>query len=762
MAERVKLVSPFGDTAPDYAEVKIRNQVKNFDTELTFSDTYHSYQSEHVAIREAKCLKTLFSSIFTGIRQGDQFAGRTEYRQVGFGLEQASGGPGFYCHADSLREEIRNADIDCDTREALEKMIEFWKVEATIDGKLMAILPDDVKLATSNDIAGMGGRLAGALLDFPKLIRLGLPGLRNEVEHAQLRAIENKGEVDLYRGMLMALDLLYDICRNYAASARDLVASTSDTFWKDELKKIATTLDNILTRQPVTLREGIQLLWLYALISGVVNYGRMDVALGDLYVNDIETGNLTEDQALSLLQALWQMIADRKIFFNGRIIVGGKGRPNETNADRFALAAIEATHTVVETEPQLTLRFSKGQNPALMKKALDVLGEGRTYPMLYNDDVNVPAVQNAFEISEELAQKYIPYGCGEYALDHTSFGSPNCAFNLLKALEATLHNGKDPLTGNSLGIPTGDINDFQSFEALFDAYHRQVEHHAYHLARRHRLEYEAETSSAAFLFVSMLYDDCLKVGKSVVGGGAHYRGGIVESFGLVNVADSLYAIKKLVFDEKRLTLAELVTILDADYVGYEEQHRWLLNAPKYGNDQNTVDVIAQKVSNAASRAVRKQAKVVGLDYFLMVNINNFFNVALGQVTAASADGRRSGSPLANGSTPTAGMDRKGITALLNSIVKLDPSTHAGYVHNMKFSKQMFGTDRPKLEALLDTYFDKGGTQAMLTVVSKGDLENAMHHPEQYRNLIVRVGGFSARFVELASEVQLDLIKRTLY
>ena len=148
MAERVKLVSPFGDTAPDYAEVKIRNQVKNFDTELTFSDTYHSYQSEHVAIREAKCLKTLFSSIFTGIRQGDQFAGRTEYRQVGFGLEQASGGPGFYCHADSLREEIRNADIDCDTREALEKMIEFWKVEATIEGKLITILPDDVKLAT--------------------------------------------------------------------------------------------------------------------------------------------------------------------------------------------------------------------------------------------------------------------------------------------------------------------------------------------------------------------------------------------------------------------------------------------------------------------------------------------------------------------------------------------------------------------------------------------------------------------------------------
>ena len=168
MAERAQLTSPFGDYAPDYAEVKVRNNVSSFETELIFTETYRRNLSSHVAIREARCLQTLVPTIFKEIRQGDLFAGRTAYRQVGFGLEQASGGPGFYCHEHCLREEIQSAQINDETREALERMIRFWQVESTIEGKLVALLPDDVKHATTNDIASMGGRLAGPLLDFSK------------------------------------------------------------------------------------------------------------------------------------------------------------------------------------------------------------------------------------------------------------------------------------------------------------------------------------------------------------------------------------------------------------------------------------------------------------------------------------------------------------------------------------------------------------------------------------------------------------------
>ena len=289
-----------------------------------------------------------------------------------------------------------------------------------------------------------------------------------------------------------------------------------------------------------------------------------------------------------------------------------------------------------------------------------------------------------------------------------------------------------------------------------------MEYHVSQLAHRHSLEYEVENSMAALVYVSMLYDHCLERGKSVIGGGARYRGGIIESFGIVNAADSLTAIKELVYDKKQMTLEQLVNILDCNYEGFERERKLVLGAPKFGNDNPEADAMVQWVSDHVCTVTQQQAPKFGLDYFLIVNINNYYNVELGKITAASADGRYRGAPLANGNTPTAGMDKNGITAFLNSLSKVSPEKHAGYSHNMKFSKQMFSKERKKLEILMDTYFARGGTQAMLTVVNCGDLENAMKEPEKYPNLIVRVGGFSARFIELSKEVQQDVLNRTLY
>ena len=214
---------------------------------------------------------------------------------------------------------------------------------------------------------------------------------------------------------------------------------------------MARVLKRSAISKPETFREALQLFWLYAICSGVLNYGRMDVYMGDFLARDLDSGVITEAEALRLLQHIWRMIADRGIWFNIRVVVGGVGRRNEGNADKFALLAIEATRTVVETEPQLTLRFYKGMNPSLMANALDVIGQGRTFPMLYNDDINVPAVQAAFGVDSIEASQYLPYGCGEYALDHIAFGSPNSGLNALKALEATLHNGMDGRNASSIG-----------------------------------------------------------------------------------------------------------------------------------------------------------------------------------------------------------------------------------------------------------------------------------------------------------------------
>ncbi len=734
-----------------------------FELERAFTQTYQANLDQPAALREARCLEVQFSAIFSPIRPGDLFAGRIDrYPLVGFGLEQASGGPGFYCYPNEIRAAMVEHDLTSAEQAGLEEMLSFWESETTIAGRLLSRLPEEMRSATSNVIAGMFGRLSGAVIDFDRLARLGLPGLRAEVAQGQSRAGQAGEDKQLFAGMRTALDLFESVIRRYAAQAREQAARTGDEAGEIELLEIAGALDNILRRPPANLREAAQLTWLYALISGVVNYGRMDVYLGDFLAADLDSGRLTEPAALRLLQSLWQLMADRKIIFNGRVFIGGFGRRNPANADRFAFLAMEATRTVLEIEPQLTLRWHEGMDPALWEKALDVIGEGRTFPMLFNDDVNVPAVMRGFNVAREAAEGYLPFGCGEYALDSISFGSPNCSLNLLKALEATLHGGEDALTHHKAGLDLGSLANFQSYEDLWQAYQQQVEFHISALASRHRLEYQVEAELAAFLFISMLYNDCIARGKSLVDGGVRYRGGIIETFGMVNAADSLAAIKYLVYDHQKLSLEQLVAALDADFEGFERERRLLQSAPKYGNDDDYVDEITRQVSAHVSHFAHLQAARIDFQYYLIVNINNFANVSMGKQTAASADGRRCGAPLANGNTPTAGNDRCGVTAFLNSIVKLDPSEHAGYAHNMKFSRSMFREDRAKVSALLKAYFANGGTQAMITVVGRGDLEAAMLHPEQYRSLIVRVGGFSARFVELARDVQLDLLQRTLY
>ncbi|MBD3396990.1 MAG: pyruvate formate-lyase [Chitinivibrionales bacterium] len=737
---------------------------KHLDTALSVTETYQRYRTAHSAVREAMCLRAMFPAYFLDIRKGDLFAGRTpawERRMaVGCGRPENEGFA-YFCHEDIVRSAIESEGFEPAYRRRLECMLDYWRDETT-KAKFAAALPEEY---TKNEALGVGNctiRLSGTLPDYGKLVTLGIPGLVKQVRAHKKAASQRGGNAQFYEGLLMALELLEDVCGHYCAEARRLAAETTDSGFREELTEMAQVLDAIVAAPPGTLREAIQLFWLYVEVSGIPNYGRMDTFFGDFLAADLESGILTESSALRLLQALWRLICQRSIPFNSRIVVGGRGRSNVENADRFALLAMEATRTVVETEPQLTLRFHSGMNPALMQTALDVVGEGRPYPILYNDDVNVEAVMNAFGVCRELAEQYYPFGCGEYTLDHTSLGSPNSVIEPLKAVEAVLFNGRDATGARPLGIATGDSDAFTSFDQVFDAYKKQVDSFLDLLTWHHAIEYEFEARECSFLYASLLYDDCVARGKSIVDGGCRVRGATHESFGLVNAADSLTAIKTLVFDRKLLTLERMKAALAADFEGYEAERRLMLDAPKFGNDDAEADGMMQRVSDHACTYLMSIAGKYGLDYNLMVNINNHGNVDKGRATNASADGRRAGEPLANGNTPTAGRDRNGITALLNSLAKINPTVHAGYVHNLKFGKTMFAKDRTKFTMILNTYFAKGGTQAMITVVDRGELEKAMQRPEEYQNLIVRVGGFSARFVELPADVQRDIMNRTLY
>jgi pyruvate-formate lyase len=531
---------------------------------------------------------------------------------------------------------------------------------------------------------------------------------------------------------------------------------------KKELLAMEQVLRKIAFRKPETFREAIQLMFLYSDICGTFNYGRMDEYLGDFYVNDLEKGILDEEEAIRLLSSLWVLIDAKGNIWDSRVIVGGKGRRNETNADKFALMAMETTKRVKGIVPQFTLRFYKGQNRELYKTALDVIGTGNPYPMLYNDEVNIPSVMNAFKVPYEEAIHYLPYGCGEYILNHRSVGTPSGVINLLQALSVTLHKGINPVSGKPVGLEASLLGNFDTFDDLMTAYKKNVEYYAEQLAYQEKLEYDIAGQVAPFLFLSMVFDDCIKQGKGIFAGGIRYLGGTLESYGNTNTSDSLTAIKKLVYEEKKFTLGELVKMLDANFEGYEKEHKLLLNAPKYGNDDEYADDIKVEIDRHICTITRNMNEKVGLHSYLIVIINNSANTTMGLQTAATPEGRKAFTYMANANSPTGGADKNGVTAFLNSIVKPDTKIHAGAVQNMKFSKEMFTTYRDKTEALLYTYFEKGGAQCMINCVGRDDLDNAMKYPEKYASLIVRVGGFRARFVELSKDVQLEILSRTIY
>ena len=738
--------------------------------EKRFTKVFQEYKHAHLAIREAKCLQVLYPALLPPIENEDLLAGRTllmEYRGVGFSpdvtLYRLPHGMGYFYRADVFQKALAEVAEDSSEAAEIREMMAFWEKENTtahvkeqFTGHIRTYLPSD---AFAGDV-GVGFplyRMTGAYENYETLLTLGLPGLKKQIEEKRAQG-DPEG---FYEGLSMMVDLIADCCLHYARQAYAMMKDAS-LQRAGELAQMAADLEFVTSHAPQTLRQAIQLSWLYSCLAGVMDYGRMDVYLGDFLARDLHMGTLTEAEALQCVVNLWRLMVARKTVYHGRVVIGGLGRRNEKNADAFAMLAMEASRIVHDIEPQLTLRLYKGMEERLYQKALEVIAQGATYPMLYSDDVNVPAVQNAFRLPREKAEQYVPFGCGEYIIDHESFGSPNGVINMLKALEVTLFNGREIVKNRPMGLALGKFEDFKTFEDFYEAYKKQITHYIQVLAEAEAIILNETAKQAPFLMMSLLYDGCIVSGKSMLSGGIAYLGATLESYGNINTVDSLAAIREAVFEKKTITPGRLLEALKADFEGYELEQKLLLKAPKYGNDIKAVDDLARDLHDFEARTIKEQAARVGLHSFLMVVINNSANTYLGRWTGASADGRKARSFMANANNPVGGMDTNGITAMLNSLASFPAENHAGSVQNIKFGRDVFERAPEKIRALLDAYFLNGGTQAMITVVGRKDLEEAIAHPQNHRSLLVRVGGFSARFVELEKDVQQEVLSRTVH
>lgn len=732
---------------------------------LKFTRTFCDWYPRNKYMAEAACLREMVPLFFQETQKNDLFTGRAEYPPIGFSPQVYTkrSGFGYYCEPEKIQSLLESPKLDREAAGELRESLDFWKSYDSVN-QTRALYPEWVNnILPEDDWIGTPGiafplyRMGGSQLDYDLLLSMGIDGMKDKIRRLNADA-ESPESQSFYEALLYSLDTFTMICDAYI---EHLESKDPDGIKISRKELMISSLKRIRKAKPEHLHEAIQLLFLFNVLSGSQNYGRMDEYLGDFYARDLESGYIQEQTAKEYLKSLWFLMEARGTIYDGRVIIGGRGRRNSASANRLALLIMEVAAEVKTILPQLSLRFDQDQDPLLYKKALDTLASGYVYPMLYNDEVNLPSVSEAFGVDTETAETYTPFGCGEYTLYHQSFDSPNGIINLARALECLLHGGSDPQSGEKCGI-NPRLESIRSFEELLSLYKEQVEHHIRALAYTQKTGYDAAGDTTPFLYMSMLYDDCLERGKPLLAGGVKYLGGSVETYGNTNVADSLYALRKVCFDEKRFSLSDIGKMLKADFAGYEKERQILLSLSKYGNDHDGPDSIYTELHDHVCNFTRSLAQENGLHHYLVVIINNDANTDLGFLTGALPDGRRKGEGLNNGNSPVPGRDQSGITAFMNSILKPSTRIHGGAVQNIKFSKEMFGKYREKTENLLYAYFDSGGAQAMITVVGREDLENALRKPDEYRNLVVRVGGFSARFVELRSEVQMEIIQRTLY
>ncbi|WP_246552506.1 pyruvate formate lyase family protein [Vallitalea pronyensis] len=747
-----------------------------------FTETYKGTADLSKGQREITCMKILFPAVFVPPKKEDYFVGRYIQLPVGIGLEFAhlgggdlsmlgagepergnyKNGPSYYGRQDFL-ERLKGETEEKALHKRIDKLIDYWAIEDTNTQMIKAFNEEHDLDFFDPDIEKMGTpiiglmRLSGIQLDYRPLLQWGIEGLKKKLlTHLRKSGLTDE-QKDFYHSGLDALDLLQQSIQACISLNQQQPHPHEDL--------MDQTLHHIYDQPPSSFHEAIQLMFLYSQLSGVLNYGRLDMVLGDYLALDIERGLISEATGIHYLESLWQLIHDVSHKVNGRVIIGGRGRHNIKASNLFAKCAIKATMNTKLILPQLSLRLDESVPEWLYDLALHAIEQGCTFPMLYNDAVNVPAVAKALGVTEEDACDYVPYGCGEYMLWGKSTGSPNVLINMVKALQLSLNKGYDNFDGTYRGgkHTFDELNHLLTFDDVTRSYYGYLTYLLDITLAFQQASYQYMSEASSFIYASLLMADCMEKGKPILDGGIQHVGGVNEFYGFVNVIDSLAAINKVVFDDQHYSLQEVVRAVNRNFKGSTAIQSALLQAPKYGNDNNYVDAIGIDFHAFACSYIKDRASHYGLDSFLAVNINNNTNTLWGLQTGASYDGRKYSEYLNPGNNPHSGRDQNGITAMLNSISKLRPDIHGGFVQHIKMSPRLFREERDKVKAVFAGYFNRiGGSQLMITVVDQAMLLEAQKEPEKHSNLIVRVGGFSARFVDIDRETQNEIISRTCH
>ena len=614
-------------------------------------------------------------------------------------------------------------------------------------------------------------------------LKKGPAGLKAEAE-AYLEKETDEEKKLFYQSVVTVMEGTIHFIQRY----RDLLNSQAEEnpAWADNMRTVARVCDNISKRPAETFHEAAQALWFLFVIlqmesnASSFSPGRMDVFMYPYYRHDIDKGISTDQEILDIIESLWlkfneivymrnshsaKFFAGFPIGFN--IALGGQDDKGEPYENEVSYLLLKAQEHIGLPQPNLSVRLCEKTSDKLLKAAIKVVSLGSGMPQFFNDNAVIPAMIDDLDIEEADARNYAIVGCVELTTQGNNLGWSDAAmFNLNKALELALNNGKCLLTGQQLAPDRGNLTTFDTYEELEETFRANIDYFMDKMILACEQVEQAHMDLLPTPFLSSVINDCMEKGEDVTRGGAKYNLSGIQMIQVANLADSLAAIKQLVYDEKKVTRERLLAALQNNYKEDEILRTMLLNkVPKYGNDVEWVDNLGVKWAKYFRERLNQFTNYRGGKYHTgMYTVSA--HVPMGENVGASPDGRYAKTPLADGGmSPVYGRDEHGPTAVLKSVARLDKSwTTNGGLLNMKFLPEFFKTENgiDKFAKMLRTFVDLEIPHIQFNVVRKEDLLAAKENPEQYRNLTVRVAGYTAYFVELAGELQDEIIERTSY
>ena len=800
------------------------------------TESYKETEGEPIITRRAKAFAHILHNIPIIIRDNELIVGSSTIAPRGcqtfpeFSYE--------WLEAELDTVATRTADpfeIAEETKAELKEADKYWKGKTTSELATSYMAPEAIK-AIEHNIFTPGNYFYNGVghvtVKYWEVLETGFEGImekaQKELDGCSVGDGNYARKSHFLEAVILSCKAVIDYAGRYAKLAQEMAAQTSDPVRKQELFVIAENCSRVPAKGAQNFYEACQSFWFVQQLLQMessghsISPGRFDQYMYPYYQKDMEAGTITREFAQELMDCIWVKLNDLNkcrdaasaegfagysLFQN--LIAGGQNKEGEDVTNDLSVMCIQASMHVHLPAPSLSVRVWNGSPHEFLIKAAELTRTGIGLPAYYNDEVIIPALQNR-GLSLEDAREYNIIGCVEPQKAGKTEGWHDAAFfNMCRPLELVFSNGMDK--GEMVGIPTGDVTQMKTFDEFFDAYKKQMEYCISLLVNADNAIDVAHAERCPLPFLSCMIDDCLKEGKSVQEGGAVYNFTGPQGFGIANMADGLFAIRKLVYEDKKVSMKELKEALawnydkglDAQSAGdmtemimkamqkagrnvdastaegllktfmgmkpgeqktqrFKEIHDMIDEVPKFGNDIPEVDYFAREVAYTYSKPLQKYNNPRG-GKFQAGLYPVSANVPLGGQTGATPDGRYAHTPVADGVSPSAGKDVKGPTAAATSVSRLDHFIVSnGTLFNQKFHPSAL-SGREGLEkfvALIRGYFDQKGMHMQFNVVDRQTLLDAQEHPEKYKHLVVRVAGYSALFTTLSRSLQDDIIRRT--